>query len=393
MLIRAVLTVALVVALAVWPRPAHAQQSLTGALSFLLTNRSIATGDFAGDELAAAAARDAIAGFLVAELSTLPISSAASGFTYRLDPALGVNVRSSDSFGPFYIERSLTAGRRRVSFGLGYTQSVFDNIDGRPLTDGTLVATASRLTGDSQPFDAEALSLRIATRMVTLSGQVGVTDRLDVSTVLPLVMVSLDGERVDTYRGTEYVQATAVASASGIGDVVLRAKYNLLRRSGSGLAIAGETRLPTGNPDDLLGGDELVFIPKFIASYEHGWIGAHGQLGYAVGGASNELDYGGAVTLVANPRLTVIAEVIGRRLEAGGHLTEVIAPHPDLAGVETIRLSATQQATNRASIVAGIRWNVAARWLLSASVLRPMTSAGLNARWVPSVTLDYWVGR
>src|SRR6187399_307729 len=54
MLMRAVLTVALVVVtLAAWPRPAHAQQSLTGALSFLLTNRSIATGDFGGDERAA----------------------------------------------------------------------------------------------------------------------------------------------------------------------------------------------------------------------------------------------------------------------------------------------------------------------------------------------------
>jgi hypothetical protein len=105
------------------------------------------------------------------------------------------------------------------------------------------------------------------------------------------------------------------------------------------------------------------------------------------------LDYGGAVTIVANPRLTFIGELIGRRLDSGGHLTEVIAPHPDLAGVETIRLSATQQATTRASVVAGIRWNVAPRWLVSASVLRPMTTAGLNARWVPSVTVDYWVGR
>lgn len=391
---RDVLTVALVVvALAAWPRPAHAQQSLTAALSFLLTNRSIATGDFGGDARAAAATRDAIARFLVAELATLPISSVASGFTYRLDPTLGVNVRSSDSFGPFFIERSLTAGRRQVSFGLGYTQSVFDNIDGRKLTDGTLMATASRLTGDSQPFDAETLSLRIATRMVTLSGQVGLTDRLDVSAVLPLVMISLDGERVDTYRGTAYVQATAVASASGIGDVVIRAKYNVLRRDSGGLAIAGEARLPTGDSENLLGGNELVFVPRFIGSIERGRIGAHGQVGYAVGGAANEWDYGGAVTVVANPRLTLIGEVIGRRLNAGGHLTDVVAPHPDLAGVETIRLSATEQPTTRASVVVGLRWNVAARWLVSASVLRPMTSAGLNARWVPSVTLDYWVGR
>ena len=77
--------------------PAAAQQTVTDVLSFLLTNRSIPTGDFVQDARAAAATRDAISTFLLLELATLPVASSASAFTYRFDSALGTVVRSSES--------------------------------------------------------------------------------------------------------------------------------------------------------------------------------------------------------------------------------------------------------------------------------------------------------
>src|SRR5688500_9871885 len=92
------------------PASAAAQETISDVLSFLVTNRSIPTDDFVRDEQAAAATRDTISGFLLMEQATLPISSSAGGFTYRLNPGLGTVMRSSDSFGPFFTERSLTAG-------------------------------------------------------------------------------------------------------------------------------------------------------------------------------------------------------------------------------------------------------------------------------------------
>ena len=88
----------------------------------------------------------------------------------------------------------------------------------------------------------------------------------------------------------------------------------------------------------------------------------------------------------------MIGEYIGRRLSEGGRLTEVVEPHPTLAGVETIRLSATLEPTTRGLVATGVRWNVAAKWLLSVSVMRAVTTAGLNARWMPAVTFDYALG-
>ena len=386
------ITTGLILALAC-PRPAAAQQTLTQVLSFLLINRSIPTANFERDEQAALATGDVIVQFLQGELATLPISSPAGGFTYRLDPALGASVRSSTSFGAFFTERALTNGFRQVSFGVAFSNAAFNNIDGRDLRDGTLVATASREVGEAQPFDAETLTLRIQTRSVTVSGHAGLTDRFDVSAAVPLVLVNLDGERVDTYRGAAFVQATATASASGIGDVVLRGKYNVLRRGASGLALAAEARMATGDAENLLGGGENVFTPRVIASLERERLAVHGNVGYAVGGRSGSLEYAGAVSFAGNPRLTLVGEIVGRRLTSGSRLAQIAEPHPALAGIETIRLIGIPEPTTRAVVVFGFRWNVASRWLVSTNVLRPLTTTGLNARWVSNVTLDYSFGR
>jgi len=382
-----------IVLLAVFARPAVAQETIGQVLSFLLINRSITTNDFARDEQAAAATRDAIGAFLLTELTTLPTTSPAGGFTYRLDPSLGTSVRSSDSFGPFYNERSLTVGRNHAAVSLSFGQASFDTIDGMSLRNGSLVAIASQLKGDAKPFDAETLTLRLETRTTTLTGEWGLTDRIDVGAIVPFVTLTLSGSRLDTYRGSPFPQASAAASVSGLGDVIVRAKYNLWRSGGSGLAIGGDARLPTGDVNNFLGEGKTVFVPRIIASLEEDRIAFHGDVGYARGGISNELDYGGAATVAASRRVTIVGEVVGRRLASAGDLVYVTTPQPGVVGVDTIRLTGTDRSTSQVSVVAGLRWNIGGRWLLSANVLRPVTSGGLNARWVPTITLDDSFGR
>jgi hypothetical protein len=371
------------------PRAALAQQTLGDVLSFLLTNRSIPTDDFVQDARAAAAMRDAMTQFLLAELTTLPISSPSAGFTYRLDPTLGASVRSTETFGPFFTQRSLTVGRRQVSFGVGYEHADYHDIDGRNLRDGSLVATASRLTVEPDPFDVETLTLHLRTQTTTLTANVGLTDRLDVGAAVPFVRLTLDGTRVDTYRGARLVQAAALAAASGPGDVVVRASYNVLRLGATGLSAGAEVRLPTGDRDNLLGSGDLTITPRAIGSFEYGRVGVHGNLGITAGGSARETSYAAAVTLAGTERLTLVGEVVGRRRASGGRLVETIEPHPTLAGVETIRLSSTAAASTRAVVVAGFRWNVASRLLFSVSVVRPLTSNGLTAVWTPTAMFDY----
>ena len=382
-------TIAFAVFMLLAARVADAQQSVSDVLSFLVTNRSIPTGDFVRDEQAAIATRDTISKLLVLELATLP-SSSGGGFTYRLDPALGTVIRASDSFGPLFTERSLLAGRGRASFGMSFSSVSYDNIDGRSLRDGTLVSTASIFRGDTAPFDVETITLKFRTDTVTLNGTVGITDQLDISAGIPFIRLNLEGERVDNYRGQQLVQASGSASTAGLGDIVVRARYNMYRAGASGMAVGAEVRLPTGNEEDLLGTGSTSFTPRFIGSYEQDRVGIHGEVGYTLRGVSEALTYAGAVTAVAAPRLTLVGELLGRRLNAVGRLVETTLPHPRLAGVDTVRLTSSDETADRLLVVAGFKWNIASTWLLTANVLRPLTDVGLNARWVPSVTFDYW---
>ena len=372
--------------------PSAAQQPISDVLAFLLTNRSIPTADFTRDEAAAEATRDSISNFLLIELATSPISSSAGAFTYRLNPALGTVERSSDSFGPFITERSLTVGRGQSSMSVSYQTATFDTIDGRRLQDGTLVSTASTIRGEEAPFDVETVTLRLQASTTTFTVNVGTTDQLDIGAALPFIRLSLAGQRFDTYRGSQTLQASGSATSSGVGDLAIRAKYNVFRVRGSGVALAGELRLPTGDPENLLGGGEVVVRPRVIGSFEDERVGVHGEVGYAVGGLSRELTYGSAVTVVALPTLTVIGELNGRRYQTIGRLEEIVAPHPRLSGIDTVRLTGVAQPMSRVVAAAGIKWNIAGTWLLSAHVMRPLTDAGLSAGWVPTVMVDYSFG-
>jgi hypothetical protein len=276
--------------------------------------------------------------------------------------------------------------------GLGYHTTTFDSIDGRNLRNGTLVSTASILRGEAAPFDIETVALRIRTDTMTLTGNVGVTDRLDIGGAVPFVRVSLQGQRVDNYRGRELVQAAGTASASGFGDAVVRAKYNVLRDGGSGLAIGVEARLPTGREEDLLGSGRASLAPRLIGSYEADRVGVHGELGYSFRGVS-DLGYAAAVTVVAGPRLTLVGERSGVSIAGVGRLVETTQAHPGLVGVDTIRLTGVEPTSDRIVAVAGFKWNVANTWLFTANVRRPLTDVGLNAGWVPTFTFDYSFGR
>jgi hypothetical protein len=385
-------------ACALYPSIAAAQstqkKTLGSTLSFLLTNRSIPTDDFVQDEQVAAATRDTISDSLLTGLSTVPIGSSAGGFTYRVEQGLGgIPQRSSATFGSFFTERSLTVGKYRGSLGVTLQHSAFDTLDGQSLTDGTLVATASSLSSESAPFDVETLTLNMTLDSLTLTSTFGLTDRVDIGVALPLLRLSLEGERMDTYRGRRLLQASASATASGLGDVALRVKYNLMRGAGQGLAIGAEARLPTGDEENLLGSGEFSLEPRIIWSVERGRLALDTDFGYAVGGLSGQVGYGAAVTFVAVPRFMVIGEMSGAWLDEVGHLTQTTSPHPRLVGVSTLRLSAVEQSSGRMLLVAGFKWNPATTWLVSGSVLRRITTDGLTASWVPAFAVEYAFGR
>jgi hypothetical protein len=391
MLIRRPLILAALVA-CLYAAPAEAQQSLEDTLSFLLTNQSIPTGDFVKDEEAAQTTSDTISRLLLVELTTLPLSSSSAGFTYRLNPSLGTMERASDSFGPFFAERSLTAGRGRVSLGATYQFARYVSLDGNDLRDGSFVTTANQFRDEAAPFDVERLTLELESQTVTFFSNVGLTNRIDISVAVPVVSLSLDGSRLNVYRGDELLQATASGEASGIGDVALRAKATLTGVGASGVAVLGEVRLPTGSREDLLGAGEASYRVLLVGSFANGPFAAHVNAGGSTGGLSDEFVYRGAVGFAATPRVTLIGEWNGRWLADIGSVIQTRAAHPTIDGVDTLRLETSGSGTHVAAAVAGVKWNVGGAWLLNASVSFPTTATGLRPDPVLLAGLEFAIG-
>lgn len=369
--------------------PGRAQGTLTDTLSFLVTNQAVLTGDLVKDEQSAEITRDTISRLLLTELTTMPLSSSSGGFTYHFNPTIGTVERASESFGPFFTERSLTIGSGGVSVGGQAQIARFTHLDGYDLRDGTFVTTANQFRDESQPFDVETLRLAIDSATITVFGNVGLLDRVDLGVAVPFVRLSLEGSRINVYRGGTFLQARATGAASGFGDVALRGKVRLLGDGGSGLAVIEEVRLPTGREEDLLGAGTTSFRTVLIASSEPGRVAAHGNLGATVGGLFDEINYRGAVTVSALPQLTVVGELLGRRIADIGRITEERVPHALLTGVDTIRLVTTHEGTNTVAVVGGLKWNVADTWLLNVNLSMPLTKRGLRSDVLFLIGLDY----
>lgn len=374
-----------------------AQGTVNDVVGFLVTNQAVPTGDFQKDLAAAEAARDAIAKSLLLDLTSMPLATASSGFLYRLNPELGTVERATESFGGFFVERALTPGSGHASFGVSTSTASFDRFDGRSLRDGALVTIANQFRDEAAPFDTESLMLHLRSSVMTLFGSVGIGSRVEIGAAVPLVQLTLDGQRINNYRGAMLIQASGNATASGLADIAIRGKANLLAVRSGGVAVAGEVRLPTGDAANLLGAGKASFRIMGIGSLEHGPLAFHGNAALVTGGISSEYDFGGAVSVAVAPRVTASGETLIRRVTELHSLVLVSAPHPLLTGdpsrgiapVDTFRLSPSANAETLAGVITGIKWNVTHTLVIGGHLNWPLTRGGLTAPVTPTLALEY----
>jgi len=372
---------------------ATAQQSVGGALTFLVTNQSVDTGSVERDAAAAQATSNTISRALLANLATLPVTSTSGAFVYRLNPTIGTVERPTDTLGPVFVDRALTSGSGAGSIGLTYQHLHFTTLDGRNLGDGSLVTTANQFVDETEPFDVDQLTLHLDADVATLYGNIGVGSRVDLSGAAPLVWLRMDGTRVNNYRGRQFTQATANARTVGLADVLVRAKVNVFEESGGSIAGAVDVRLPTGRTEDLLGAGKTSVRMSAIGSIENVRASAHGNVGFAFGGLANEIDYGLALASAATPRVTVSIDALGRWVDTPGDIRTVAQTHPTLAQVETVRLLPGTSSLMTFTVAPGVKWNVANTWVLVANLGVPLLKGGLRAPFLPFVGLEYSVGR
>ncbi|MGH9158713.1 MAG: hypothetical protein ACRD2X_01840 [Vicinamibacteraceae bacterium] len=367
---------------------AGAAQSLTDRLSTLLTAQ-VPTSTFVPDVPAAEATRDTVARLFAIELTSLPVASSSGGFVYRLNPTIGAVERASESFGPFFTERTLRNGRGQMSFGFSFQFSSFSSLQGAELDTGTFPTNAARLAGATQPFSVDTLRLSLESRTTVAFASYGVTDRFAIGGTVPFVTVQFDGTRVRNADGTRTLQAYQSGSASGLGDITLNARYLVAGDGPRGFTLGTDVRMPTGHEEDLLGSGRAAARFLVIGSWEDGTLAVNLNGGYGVGGASSQLTWGMATTFAAAPRVTLVGEIIGTRIEDLSYVEDVYQPHPLVPGVETMRWLDADRGVVTAVVVAGAKWNIASTWLLNTSLLFRVTDGGLRGRVTPAISLGY----
>ena len=376
------------------PRRVSAQSTVTEIVEFLMTNRNVVTDDFARDRAAVDAARDALTRALIVSLTSVPIATSSGGFVYRLNPELGTVERATESFGGFFVERALTPGHGRTSFGMSASTSAFNNLDQHDLRSGTFVTIANQFRNEGQPFDTEWLTLRVRSSSMTAYASVGITSRFEIGAAIPFVQLTLEGERLNAYEGPPYFgepvqQAAATASASGIGDAAIRAKLMMVAARSGGVAIAGEFRLPTGDERNLLGAGSAAVRLMGIASFERSGVSLHGNAGLVRGGVSDEYTFGGAAALAVAPQFTLAGELSGRYVSELRPMMLTPAPHPSYPGVETWRLTGGDPGRMISNAIAGFKWNPSGTFVIAAHLRWNLTNAGLTAPLTPSIGLEY----
>ena len=156
---------------------------------------------------------------IAAQLSTFPIGSSSGGFTFTFDESLGVYNRTTQSFGPIFAERPLTAGKGKFSLAVNYQHGTWDRIDGLDLGGDELPLylvhedTNRDNTSLNLFFEGDIIESQLAVDLKTdttvFLANYGISERLDIGLALPFQRVDLDASITATVDNVATVTAPA----------------------------------------------------------------------------------------------------------------------------------------------------------------------------------------
>lgn len=331
-------------------------------------------------------------------------SSSVTGFTFDLDR--GIPVRTTESLGPLLTERATTLGARKLDVTFTYTRLRFTKLQGKDLDHLELVflrddANGNGIRDTTGPFSFESDIIR-AKLKVDLSEDIfafiatyGFTSAWDVGLVVPFTHVRLVAKASATIfdqfgnpGGTKIgdlpihrfgpnstsPDASGGGEETGLGDIILRTKYNFVRNSGGfipDLAFLAEIKLPTGDEGRLLGTGGTNLTGLLIASKTYGrWFTPHVNVGYEIDTKDleqNTIRYALGFDARILSGLSFDADVIGRFKPAGSNTGEHI---------------------NDLSL--GVKWNPLNALIVRTNVQIPLDkNSGLRANFIPTIGVEY----
>lgn len=360
---------------------------------------------------------------LVNQIVSVPVPSPGGGFTYQFDSTLGVFRRTTQSFGPIVADRADTIGARRVAFGFTYQQFTFDSVEGLDLQRIPAVFTHDNaaLRGGREDVVTTVNSIEATVSQSTSFVTVGVTDRLDVSLAVPVVsnhLTVVSDARIQRLGTTnplthffrqsngevgERRLFTAVGSAAGVGDLMVRVKSTVMKREADAVALGVDFHLPTGREMDLLGTGAAGIQPFAIWSGSYRSLSPHVSGGYRWNGSSvlagnpargehahfpDQVRYAVGTDLSLHPRVTLAFDLVGRyNIDAERLRREDFHALDGRSVFPNITFS--RDSFNATSAAVGFKANAFGRLLIDVNVLFKLDEHGLRDKLTPLIGVEY----
>ena len=281
------------------------------------------------------------------------IASSAGQFAFNstftgvnFDVATGVPVETQDSLGPLLAESATTLGKGKFDLAFGVSRFKYDSIDGEDLNNIVLdfphEDCCSFQNGIQRPppdgvlsgFETDVvrvnLDIELSYDVFAFFANYGLTDRWDVGIVVPVLsvdaharghaeIVSNSGATgIHSFFGQDELQNSHTGgSETGIGDAVLRTKYNFMRDHGAApdMSLLVQVTGPTGDEENLLGTGEWRYKAGLIASKRYGSFGPHLNVAYETSSGADYLDnltYAAGFDWRATPTFTAGLDLLGR---------------------------------------------------------------------------------
>jgi len=229
--------------------------------------------------------------------------------------------------------------------------------------------------------------------------------------------VSVKGESgpyfANALQGYNSAVFSSSRSSAGIGDVVFRGKFQVVKSEKAGLSVGVDLHTPTGSAEQFLGSGTWGVRPFAVLSYYAGRIEPHASLGLQINGnsilavdprkiqANNGTWPAGATGHLANilnfdvgwdaginKRASVSGDFIGQSFF--GVQTLAVTNYVDYAGNSNPTIGTTGTVTsNLLSFAAGAKIRPFGRLILTGNVLFRVNDAGLHYKPAPLIGLAY----
>jgi hypothetical protein len=335
------------------------------------------------------------------QLSTLPTPTPTSGLIFAFGPG---GLTTERELGPIFSDAPWTVGRHKWYLAFAYQFFEFDKIDDvsfqhLPLELRGCLANDLGTCGATPIQTNSQYSVKF--NEYTAYASFGITDRVDISVAIPIVDVrsgitttcSQCFQQIGTNITLVFMPNTAQGSSSGIGDMIIRMKDDIVKDERFGLAVGFDLRAPTGDSYNFRGAGAPGARP-FVALGYRARFSPHLNVGFLVNGNSilasqdgvtraqlpNSLDYSAGADFSVAKWLSLSGDLLGQTFFDAGTVA---------INASGLALHASTQTFNTNTVALGFKSIPIKRLLISGNVLIKVDNNGLHYKPSPMVGISY----